>query len=112
MCASPATFPAGPLAPCALINSPVRAPLPFRWCTALGSNPLTIITQDQTPTGRLNMIEQTMQQSLSVWAGVRVLYPDPGDTLYVGNYEIDRLPVGTVTRFTLNRWMARLRRRK
>ncbi|HEY1472421.1 MAG TPA: hypothetical protein VGF61_25515 [Candidatus Acidoferrum sp.] len=43
----------------------------FRWSTALGSNPLTIITQDQTPAGRLNEIEQTIQQSLSVWTGVQ-----------------------------------------
>jgi hypothetical protein len=47
----------------------------FRWSTAPGSNPVTIITQDQTPTGRLNEIEQTIQQSLSVWTGV------PGTTL-------------------------------
>jgi len=43
----------------------------FRWSTALGSNPLTIVTQDQTSTGRLNEIEQTIQQSLSVWTGVQ-----------------------------------------
>jgi matrixin len=43
----------------------------FRWSTALGSNPLTIVTEDQTPAGRLNEIEQTIQQSLSVWTGVQ-----------------------------------------
>ncbi len=43
----------------------------FRWSTALRSNPLTIITQDQTPAGRLNEIEQAIQQSLSVWTGVQ-----------------------------------------
>jgi hypothetical protein len=43
----------------------------FRWSTALGNNPLTIITLDQTPAGRLTEIEQTIQQSLSVWTGVQ-----------------------------------------
>jgi hypothetical protein len=43
---------------------------PLRWSTTLGTNPTTILTQDQTATGRLNEIEQTIQQSLSVWAGV------------------------------------------
>jgi matrixin len=43
----------------------------FRWSTALGNNPLTIITQDQTPAGRLNEIEQAIQQSLRVWTGVQ-----------------------------------------
>ncbi len=44
--------------------------LAFRWSTALGSNPLTIVTQDQTAAGRLNEVEQTIQQSLAVWTGV------------------------------------------
>src|SRR5271169_177044 len=35
-----------------------------RWSTALGTNPATILTQDQTPAGRLNEIEQVIQQSL------------------------------------------------
>ena len=41
----------------------------IRWSTALSSNPVTIVTQDQTPAGRLNEIEQTIQQSLGVWTG-------------------------------------------
>jgi Matrixin len=41
-----------------------------RWSTALGVNPVTILTQDQTPTGSLNEIEQTIQQSLAVWSNV------------------------------------------
>ena len=43
----------------------------IRWSTALGSNPLTIVTQDQSAAGRLNEIEQTIQQSLSVWTAVK-----------------------------------------
>lgn len=41
-----------------------------QWSTALGSNPVTILTQDQTATGRLNEIEQVITQSLSVWSNV------------------------------------------
>ena len=56
---------------------PVRAHHPttpgylaFRWSTSLGTAPTTILTQDQTPSGRLNEIEQIIQQSLSVWTNV------------------------------------------
>ena len=42
-----------------------------RWSTALGSNPLIIMTQDQTLAGRLHGIELTIQQSLSVCTGVQ-----------------------------------------
>jgi hypothetical protein len=41
-----------------------------RWSTTLGSNPTTILTQDQTATGRLTEIEQAIAQSLAVWASV------------------------------------------
>src|SRR5579859_90848 len=42
----------------------------IRWSTALSTNPVTIMTQDQTPNGRLSEIEQAIQQSLGVWMGV------------------------------------------
>lgn len=41
-----------------------------QWSTVLGTNPVTILTQDQTATGRLSEIEQVITQSLSVWANV------------------------------------------
>ncbi len=41
-----------------------------QWSTSLGTNPVTILTADQTPAGRLNEIEAVVQQSLSVWTGV------------------------------------------
>ena len=44
--------------------------LSYRWSTALGNNPTTILTQDQTPTGSLNEIAQTIQQALAVWTNV------------------------------------------
>jgi hypothetical protein len=46
------------------------AAIAFRWSTTLGANPVTVFTQNQTPTGSLNEIEQVIQQSLSVWANV------------------------------------------
>jgi len=47
-----------------------QANIAIRWSTALGNNPKAILTQDQTAAGRLNEIEQTIQQSLGVWTGV------------------------------------------
>jgi hypothetical protein len=44
--------------------------LSFRWSTVLGNNPKTILTQDQTPAGSLNEIEQVIRQSFSVWTNV------------------------------------------
>ncbi|HXJ05253.1 MAG TPA: matrixin family metalloprotease [Candidatus Acidoferrum sp.] len=41
-----------------------------QWSTVLGTNPVTILTQDQTAAGRLNEIEQAITQSISVWTGV------------------------------------------
>ncbi len=46
------------------------ANLALRWSTALGSNPVTVSTQDQTPTGQLNEIAQTITTSLAVWTAV------------------------------------------
>jgi hypothetical protein len=42
----------------------------MRWSTALGTNPLTILTQNQTASGRLNEIEQVITAALGVWTGV------------------------------------------
>jgi hypothetical protein len=41
-----------------------------RWSTALNSNPVTILTQNQTASGQLTEIEQVIAQSLAVWSGV------------------------------------------
>ena len=46
------------------------AAIAFRWSTVLGTNPTTILTQNQTPSGSLTEIEQVIQQSLNVWANV------------------------------------------
>ncbi len=41
-----------------------------RWSTALNASPVTIVTQNQTASGRLTEIEQAIAQSLAVWTGV------------------------------------------
>ena len=41
-----------------------------QWSTSLGSSPVTILTADRTPTGQLNEIENTIQQSLAAWTAV------------------------------------------
>jgi Matrixin len=41
-----------------------------RWSTALNANPVTVVTQDQTATGRLTEIEEVITQSLAVWTNV------------------------------------------
>ena len=46
------------------------ASIALRWSTALGIAPLTIITQDQTASGRLSEIEQVITQSLATWMSV------------------------------------------
>jgi hypothetical protein len=48
----------------------VDAGIDVRWSTTLNTDPVTIVTSDQTPDGRLNEIEQTIQQSIGVWTGV------------------------------------------
>ena len=42
----------------------------IRWSTTLGTSPVSILTQNQTATGRLAEIEQVISQSLAVWTGV------------------------------------------
>lgn len=44
--------------------------LAVRWSTALNTNPVTVVTQNQTAGGRLTEIEQAIAQSLAAWTGV------------------------------------------
>ena len=41
-----------------------------QWSTSLGTNPVTILTADQTPAGRLNEVESSVAQSFAAWTGV------------------------------------------
>jgi hypothetical protein len=49
-----------------------------QWSTVLGTNPVTILTQNQTSIGRLNEIEQVITQSMAVWTGVSGTILVPG----------------------------------
>jgi len=42
----------------------------MQWSTALNTNPVTVVTQNQTASGRLAEIEQVITQSLAVWTAV------------------------------------------
>ena len=50
------------------VSTPVS--IDRQWSISLGANPVTILTANQTPAGRVNEIEAVIQQSLSVWTGV------------------------------------------
>jgi Matrixin len=52
----------------------------LRWSTALNTNPVTILTNDQTANGRLSEIEQVITQSAAVWTEVS------GTTLSAGSF--------------------------
>ena len=41
-----------------------------QWSTSLGTNPVSILTADQTPAGQLNEIESAIEQSFAPWTGV------------------------------------------
>src|SRR5260370_17559667 len=41
-----------------------------RWSTAQNANPVTILTFDQTASGRLTEIKQAITPSLAAWTGV------------------------------------------
>jgi hypothetical protein len=42
----------------------------IQWSTVLSTNPVTIVTQNQTASGRLTEIEQVIAQSVAAWAAV------------------------------------------
>ena len=66
----PASLSGGSACPVPSRQSTSAGSIALRWSTALSTNPASILTQDQTPNGRLNEIEQVIQQSLAVWTGV------------------------------------------
>jgi hypothetical protein len=76
----PASVSGGSACPVASRNVVAPGAITEQWSTVLGTNPVTILTQDQTPAGRLNEIEQVITQSLAVWTGVS------GTTLVPGTF--------------------------
>ena len=68
----PASLSGGSACPVPSRQTTSAGSIVVRWSTALSANPASILAQDQTPNGRLNEIEQVIQQSLAVWTGVSV----------------------------------------
>ena len=66
----PAAISGGSACPVPAHQLTAAGSLAIRWSTALNTNPVTILTQNQTAIGSLGEIEQTITQSLGVWTGV------------------------------------------
>lgn len=66
----PAAISGGSACPVPSHHLTAAGSIAIQWSTALNTNPVTILTQNQTASGRLTEIEQTITQSLSVWTGV------------------------------------------
>jgi hypothetical protein len=66
----PAAISGGSACPVRAHQLTAAGSLAVQWSTALNTNPMTVLTQNQTTSGRLTEIEQTITQSLGVWTGV------------------------------------------
>jgi len=66
----PAALSGGSACPVRAHQLSAAGSIAVRWSTALGTSPVTILTQDQTANGQLAEIEQAITQSLAVWIGV------------------------------------------
>jgi hypothetical protein len=71
----PVTMSGGSACPVRAHQLTTASSISLRWSTTLGTNPVSILTQNQTAAARLTEIEQVITQSLAVWTGV------PGTTL-------------------------------
>src|SRR5258707_3991028 len=60
----------GPACPVRAHHLPAASSIAVRWSTPLATSPVSILTQDQTATGRLTEVEQVISQSLAVWTAV------------------------------------------
>jgi Matrixin len=76
----PASISGGSACPVAAHDVIAPGAIAEQWSTVLGTNPVTILTQDQTAAGRLNEIEAVITQSMAVWTGVS------GTTLLLGSF--------------------------
>lgn len=66
----PASLSGGSACPVPSRHPTAPGSIALRWSTALGTNPTTILTQNQAPSTRLAEIEQTISTSLATWTGV------------------------------------------
>ncbi len=51
-------------------DTPVAGGINRQWSTSLGTSPVTIVTADQTPSGRLAEIASTINTEFAIWTGV------------------------------------------
>jgi len=66
----PASISGGSACPVRAHQLTAPGTISVQWSTVLNTGPVTILTQNQTASGRLTEIEQTITQSLAVWTGV------------------------------------------
>jgi len=66
----PASISGGSACPVRAHQLTAASSISIQWSTALNANPVTILTQSQTVSGRLTEIEQVITQSIAVWTGV------------------------------------------
>jgi Matrixin len=76
----PAAISSGSACPVRAHQLTAAGSIAIQWSTALNTNPVTVLTQNQTTSGQLTEIEQTITQSLGVWMGVS------GTTLLPGTF--------------------------
>src|SRR5712692_308309 len=63
----PATISGGSACPVRAHQLTLAGSIAVQWSTVLNTNPMTVLTQNQTTSGQLTEIEQTITQSLGVW---------------------------------------------
>jgi hypothetical protein len=66
----PAAISGGSACPVRAHQLTAAGSIAVRWSTALSTNPVTVVTQNQTASGRLTEIEQVVAQALAAWTGV------------------------------------------
>jgi len=66
----PAAISGGSACPVRTHQLTAAGSIAVRWSTVLNTSPVTIVTQNQTASGRLTEIEQVIAQTLAVWTGV------------------------------------------
>jgi hypothetical protein len=66
----PAAISGGSACPVRAHQLTAAGSIAVQWSTALNANPVIVLTQNQTATGRLSEVEQAIAQSLAVWSGV------------------------------------------
>jgi len=66
----PASISGGSACPVRAHQLTAAGSIAVQWSTALNTNPVTILTQNQTASGRLTEVEQAIAQSMAVWSGV------------------------------------------